>query len=1134
VPQETEVPEIILSEEELSALEGILSSEDMPADIEVRILTPEQKRIVLDINTSTLSELAAWCRSVGLSEAGTSAELAQRLKNYFEIMEQNPSEIEDNRKIITIESARSTEYFTIEAVDEEYARLTGEVIISLKDGETIHSIKAWSILFNRSRNIITASGGVVYEKHDGDTIETFKGDTITVDLDNWSSIFLGGISERSVQGEETVYLFSGTVISRDEEEVTVLKKAVIKNANNEESLWSLNASRVWLLPGSDFAIFNAVLKVGEIPVMYIPFFYYPADEIIFHPVIGSRTREGNYVQTTTYILGRPKSDSNPTQSSLTRILGSSNDMEKKREGMFLRSTGKKAVDLGGPSLAVMLDHYANLGTYIGTEFYLPKKNILNPLNLELGIGLSQTVAQDANNDYTPYFPDFNGKTDWNWSNFLFFKKVPFRYRFKAESGITGKAGSFNWSVPYYSDPFVDSDFNTNRSQEMDWVNMIQKGAEGFEQEESSLSNVQPYSWSFSGNINIKFPNMSPYINNISLNTITSTIAFKTIDLSLDRSSKYSDRNNIEYYSPSRAFFAPGSITLYSLSGSIGGSPLSIGGTTVSGQQGNQTVIKPDDALNGIGVPRSPFESPEEKEEEKTEHIDSLVPPILNQSFAPLQIGSVKLGLDYSIRPSVASTLSFNSDKWKQYSDIDWGDVNSIITNINGDASTTLSLNHSLNLFSNTFAYKGNGVYHNYRNVKEEDQNKEKQALYNEARSTGFSTIYDLTSTVRPLYRNSIFQSSGITYHLLGDAIKSVFNGNSTTLEPDWKIEYGAWNKEKIQTHSLDANLAATIMDKNQSITFSYTLPPKDPDIRWTATFRVWISDTSLSMSMTKPEEKDKSKKAVWKYNTLNIDERLNFGTFGNFSQRINVDTEKKELTLLSSSLSLTKWRINASFDASRMLGYEWINDPANPVNTGWQLCTGEQKLKPGYFKLSYSDSFNLINIWKNRMDFNLSINTGLNFDLQRYTQSSFNFDISFTAKVHRIIDLSLSTSSVNDSIYKYIRKWPFFNRADIEISKGTETNLFKDLFNSFRFGNEALRQNSGFKMKNFRITATHYLGDWQAVLNWTMMPYRANSREPFQMNNEVSFLLQWAPIDIIKSDISFNKTRTPKWLTTGL
>ena len=121
---------------------------------------PEASYIEMDIKTSTLTELAAWCRELGISEGGSKEDLATRLRAYYKLRPQK-SPPEDQR-IITIESAKTTEYFTLDVVDEEYARLKGDVIISLKDGTALHRIKAWEILFNRTRNVMTASGNVEY------------------------------------------------------------------------------------------------------------------------------------------------------------------------------------------------------------------------------------------------------------------------------------------------------------------------------------------------------------------------------------------------------------------------------------------------------------------------------------------------------------------------------------------------------------------------------------------------------------------------------------------------------------------------------------------------------------------------------------------------------------------------------------------------------------------------------------------------------------------------------------------------------------------------------------------------------------------------------------------------------------
>jgi len=1106
------------------------AAEEKPPEAQVRVLTPEQNRIDLDIRTSTLSELAAWCRSLKLSEGGTSADLARRLRDYFKISEETPQDAaagEDKRKIITIESARSTEYFKIEAIDEDYARLSGEVIISLKDGDAVHRIKAWNILFNRSRNIITATGGVEYVKEEGEKVEIFRGDSITVDLDNWSSVFLGGISERSLQSDKTTYKFAGTVISRDEEEVVVLNKAIISSAENEEALWSLNASRVWLLPGSDFAVFNAVLKVGEVPMMYIPFFFYPADELIFHPVIGYRTREGTYVQTTTYILGRPKVDPS-SQSSLTKILGNSGDMEKKREGIFLRSTGKKKVDPNATSLKTMVDYYTNLGTYIGTDLDMPSKGVLGALNLSMGVGLTRTVYP-LYGDYTPYFPDYNGTTDKNYSN-LFSREVPFRYRLKTNSSVSGKYGGFSWSVPYYSDPMVDNDF-LRRAEDMDWVNMLQKGAL-IEEDESTQSQLGSYTWQFTGQITPKFPKMSPYINSISIASISSTVSFKVVDLIKTNNI---NPNDLRYYSPNSFFYAPDTATLYSTSVTITGTPLSFGTGAASQADDKTDTTELSDPLKDIGVPRSPFESKGKEDAQKKDQFDKLVPPELSQRFDLPRTGDVKTSLDYRFAPSGASTLKFNSNKWKRYDEINWGDMSSILNSFGGDASTTVNVNHSENFFSNSFSYMGNGTWRQYGYLNEEaeeyltsgvpDPQKVDDAKKKEYRQSFFSTSYGISSTLRPLYQNSIFGSSNLQYDLKGLAVRSKFDESSTGENPQWDLDYGEWTKEKIDNHQFSTNVLALVMDKTQSFSLAAALPPKDSELTWRTGLRVWVTETDANQRILFPRDEEKRK-----VEPLYATERLIFGTYGSFTQSAVLDTEKKEFISLTSSLNLSKAGLTAAYAASRMRGYKYI--PPDPVagNTGgWEQKAGEETLQPRDFTLTYTKNISVKELWRNRMQFTVNTSSRLFLDLQRYTNSNFTFSLGYTLGINKFIDLSMSASSENSSVYRYLRNTPLFNDAPIEIPDGPQNNLFYDLTNSFRFDDNQLRESSGFKMKTFHIAATHYLGDWNAILSWDMSPYRPINRRHYEINNEVTFLVQWIPINEFKTDLAYNKRNTPEW-----
>jgi len=1114
--QEAEETTEMPTEEDITAESGLPGEETAFIN---EPLSREKQRIEMEIKTSTLPELAAWCRSLGFSESGTRTELSRRLRAHYELPDPRFAAA-TSRKVITIESAKTSEYFKIEVTDEEYARLTGDVRLSLTDNDATHRIRAEEIIFNRTRNLLTARGQVVYEKEKGGTIETFRGENITVNIDDWSSVFLGGDSEHMLDSDGTAYLFSGMVISHTGEGVTILNKAKISNAKNKDALWSISASKLWLLPGSDFAFFNAILRVGEIPVMYLPFFYYPVDEIVFHPVIGYRSREGGFVQTTTYLIGRPRADSTEV-SSITRILGDSADMEKERHGMFLRSTGRRVTDPQKTTLKALIDHYVNLGTYLGVDLTTPKKGILNPLDFSFGVGITRTVSLTSTG-YTPYAPDYDGTSDWNRSN-LFSQSVPFRYRMNLNGSISTpvQLGGLTWRLPYYSDPYVNRDF-LKRSESMDWVNMIQQGAAT--DQSSSEDEIGSYEWNIAGNLTLPLRNLTPYVSRANISNLSTTLTFKTF-----RDNEVY-RNNIE--SPGRYFYAPDKFIIYSISGSVSGTPMTFGeqNTASSGDEAPQN----DDPLKDIGNPIPPW-SNNDNAQEKTETDDKLIPPALTQRFDIPAFGNYKFDIDYQLNPTGTSELQFMNGNWQSYDQVSWSEARSVLTSFGGNGRVNFNLDHSTRIFSNVVTLSGRSTWSDYSYLNEEADifldssgNVVAERIENMRRQqysqTNYTTSYENNSTLRPLYQNPVFGQSNFNYTFRGTLVKSKryeTGMDSPELSPQW----GSWVKEKLNedipglnVHRFSSNLDANIMDNRQNISLSFDLPPLDGLVSTNATFRFWISETRMDLRIKKPEDSEE-----WKYDPFNFTEILRFGNISTFTYYMVYNPEENNgITTITSSLTLLG--LSASFKALKTSKYEFVPVDASNKSLGgsWEQY-GEPALSPSELSFGYKYNYKNVEIFKNRINLLLDINSTLTFDLLRQTNSNFQFQMGFTLGMGGFIDLKLSATSENNVIFRYLKNFPGMDSLTSMYMDGPQNNVFVDLFDSLNFFNESKRMRSGFKMKRFDLRAVHYLGDWTAEFGITMYPYMNNTHSipRYEVTSDISFLVQWKPITEIKTDLKY-------------
>ncbi|MFA6507900.1 MAG: SAP domain-containing protein [Treponemataceae bacterium] len=1058
----------------------------------------------LDIKTSTLVELAAWCRELGLSESGTKDELIKRLRDHLKLTGKGATPEMDKRKegrTVVVEAAQGTEYFTLEVVNEEYARLRGGVVVSFKDGEAVHRIKAREILYNRTRNTLNAVGAVEYEKASGDSREYFRGESLNVDIDTWTGVFLGGLSEKTKTGEETGYRFSADVISRAPEGVTVLNDATVTTASEGDSYWSLAATRIWLLPGSEWAVANAVLKVGEIPLLYIPFFYLPGDELIFHPVMGYRTREGSYVQTTTYVLGRPIAKTSTEKSIMTMLEGDSNE-ERRQEGIFLRRTGKRAPDDSGPRLSLLMDAYANLGYYLGVTASAPKGKVLTKAEFALGIGFSRDVYELEANYYSPFTTDYpNGK--WNSSR-LFSTTVPYRYRLLTSGSVTAPIGSISWNVPFYSDPYIDQDF-LDRSENMDWMNLAKQGSST--DTKTKIDVLGSYELSLSGSFTPDIKPLSPWIGTLSLSSVKSALSIKA-----------QTDSTLSYPSLDRTFFYPEKLSILSLSGTISGKLLSFGSaatvspTVPAGKKdaGNPPGTPPPPPT--FGEPRAPWaaeevkkDTPAEKEMEAKKQEGTIGPPVLSQTFSAAASGSPSFQLGYSMTPSFASDVVFNTAPWTSAAKVDWNDLSSVLISAQNSGAINATAALPDNALSSSLALNFNAAWQTNAYINEKATAYDTEEERTAATVRSYSSTYlkstgDFTVSAKPFTADPMWSATSFDYSLKGNVLNTRFDGTAGI--PHWSFDYGAWNADNISTHSASLSLAALVRDLTQNLKLSTSIYPRPSELSASSIVRVWKTTTSISAAVLELEEGGT-------FDPITFTETVDLGASRSFAQSLIYDPEAAKFTTVTSTLNFGA--LSAAFSAKSAVGYSL--DVAN----GWIVSDTVEDLRAQTFTLGFNKSDTLAPMWKNRVNFTYNVTAGFSFDFQRYTQSSFSFALSATLKINKFFDLTLASTSKNSVVFRYFQGISWF---DLPLELPGETNPLIDLADSFNFFNESKRRASGFKLKSLDIKAKHYLGDWTAELVYTLIPYLDKKSSPFsyKFENEVSFLVKWTPVPEFKAE----------------
>ncbi len=1074
-----------------------------------------RKTLNLDIATASFHELAEWCRSLGLPATGNQEELRARLYAHYELSP--PEASGPGGRSVTIERAAEARYFELEEGPGELVRLSGGVALTIRDeGKAeFHRLEASEILYDRARNAVTATGRVRYRREGGGLVEEFFGETLSADLDDWSGVFLDGKLRRSGDGAgkgERGLSFSADTMLRRSGDVIVLENGVVSSCDEAEPHYSIKSKKMWLLGENEWAVADAVVSVGKVPLIWLPFFYYPGDEIVFHPVFGYRSREGRLVQTTTYLIGRKPASK--AASGLLRMSSRGSSGPKELRGLFLHPTGAAspsdaAAATSGPSLKLLVDLYSGLGALVGLDGRIAPAGGLEKLEFSSAIGLSRSLF-GVTGGYSPYVADGGWKSVWNRSNFGG-SDLPFRYGFDLQAAFRAGSLSVSLAAPLYSDPSFERDFR-DRSEDMEWLKLstatsttsgVSSTAPG-----KRMSLLQRLDLS----LGWKPEFLAPFVAQADISRLGVSLSWQAKQATKAASQPAS----LYGVDPAREFFYPdllrpfdGSLTLR---GSLIPPPAGESPAAASDAAGRDATLRSpwtSAAEPGQAPEASATPGPSMEEEPTLRQ-----PPRLPDAARAAAKRPFSLTADWSLSPSAFREDRFLSDAWLVPADIDFSNL-----------YTLSSFRLGATIGAQARLYEDLATASLGLNFSAQDQSRTatsdpayaaRVAAYRLAdaqfRQTRLSS--SLKFGFRPFADSWLLGASTLSYGFDALLYELSFDKVSGS-DYLYKEKTPAWSTEGVTNHQAALVLGFRTGAKTQSLGLSMSFPPTKEAYAASLGLEAGEGELGLTLSLKGRIYRDAAG-AAFSYDPLVGSVAAQSGSFFKLSDTLSYDLVNARP--LSNAASVLFGPLSATVNSSRSKNYKPVS------GSGW-VPIGEEAFRATELVTALKAD------WKAPADAavqqGFGLSAGYTQNLLRFSESTISFGLSYSLKVSGFLELSVSSLSQNAAAWRY---WPSLFPAVREIGDPAAyaKNPFVDIWQSLSFWDPAARRQSLFKLKSLSFKAVHDLHDWDLTLEATAAPRLDTTVSPYVyvFDTKLSLLLAWRDMPEIKANV---KRETSGW-----
>jgi len=1078
----------------------------------------ERKTLALDIAVSNYYELKAMAAKYNLSQEGSSEELRSRLYEYFKL---SPPVNSGGEASVTIESASSLEYFTLDGSSDSLIKLGGPITLSIKTSDGFsHKVTADEILFDRNKNIVQAKGHVIYRREGLGRSDEFSGSTIIIDLNSYAGVFLdGAYNLEPTAAIQRTLSFQFEKMTRHGPDLTIMEQANVTACDEIPPHYHIRARKVWLFENGDWALSGATLYLGVVPVLWLPFFYYPSDELLFHPVFGYRSREGAFVQSTTYLIGdKPRTSSS---SSSLSLFNQREEGIKEISGVFIKRRQTDATSQADngqgkgklvqtASLKILADIYSSLGAYIAIAGDLPQPKSGGTLDFSLGLALSRSLFLQTNGFYSPFDYSTNYTTYWNTSNFLGVD-LPLRFgitaSLKLQKSVERLRYSVNLDFPLYSDPFFEQDFN-QRNESTALLSALDTNTTTIAKRSTMTQSLQSsLLWTAPSSA------VPAIISNANLSRLAAQMTWMTKTQSTTGLTTAQKR--LLAVDPQREFFYPDSLkpldTSFSLSGNLAR---------------YDSKAKKND--------KNP-ESPKTSDTSDT----SEIPTTPDKTASLRDFSKATTSLDWSASGSASFEEKFRSSSWYYPEDVD-GAASYLLFGWKGN--TKLS---STTDFADRFLSAR-------ANLGLTSQDQVRPYLYDERilpttvhpyRLSDYmykSTVVDANAdlALSPFTADSIISSSSLDYSIGTTLFKNIYSGLSgsgVNATPIYASTWIGWNSDTFSTHSLTANLVLAPKSKaTQKLSFSASLPPVLE--RYTAGYS--LDGKYFSASLQGAFSK-LSQGADLLPSSLTAMITGGATPFPVFRSEFSWDFDAS--APLSSVSSLEYGWAKAAFTAKKSNGYiyaaglwntdgtEYFRPYEMSVSLSPRLGNVNDSVKkenadttPDQIPSGRQESNNQKSAEAPSLRFNLRPTLSYSQNLVRFTESilSASLDLSLTSEMGT--SLSFQSVSSNKSAWRY---WPAFFPSDNTINPNDYyRNFLTDLAESLSIWDTSKLKNSLFKLQSLSLKLSQDLHDWNLAASLGMSPVLVTpdtGRPYYQLDFSFSLSVTWKDIPEIKTSLSY-------------